>query len=140
MREILSGLDWNGLVVSTHGSGGDETEWANQGRAAQTMDNLMARCKAEAMIVSVPNGHINRTAALGAFASSVPASFFEYAIHFGQPLPMQGTFEESLPKNLIPYVEKRFHANPNKDDRASPDCRWAPKMFLKSTETHDLSG
>ncbi len=49
-----------------HGSGGDEDAWADLGRTAQIMDNLIAEGKAKPMIVVMPNGVYFNQAAPGA--------------------------------------------------------------------------
>ena len=48
-----------------HGSGGDEEAWIALGRTAQIMDNLIDQGKVKPMIVVMPNGHTQNTAAPG---------------------------------------------------------------------------
>jgi enterochelin esterase family protein len=106
------------VLYLLHGGGGDETEWNNQGRTAQIMDNLIAQGKAKPMIVVMPNGHANRTAAMGAIASPIPAPASAYAMAPGQMRAAVGLFEQSLVKDVIPYVEKHYRVIRDKDHRA----------------------
>ena len=53
------------VLYLLHGSGGDEDEWKNFGRACQIIDNLIARGEAEPMILVMPNGHVGMDAAPG---------------------------------------------------------------------------
>ena len=53
------------VLYLLHGGGGDENEWVNLGRAPQILDNLIAAGKIAPMIVVMPNGHGNLTAAPG---------------------------------------------------------------------------
>ena len=106
------------VLYLLHGGGGDETEWNNQGRTSQIMDNLIAQGKAKPMIVVMPNGHANRTAALGAIAAPVPAPPSAYSMMAGGPRAAAGLFEQSLVKDIIPYVEKHYRVTANKANRA----------------------
>ncbi len=51
------------VLYLLHGSGGDEDEWKNFGRACQILDNLIAAGEAVPMIVVMPNGHVGMDAA-----------------------------------------------------------------------------
>ena len=53
------------VMYLLHGWGGDETAWGDLGRTSQIMDNLIADCKAEPMIVVMPNGNPTCNAAPG---------------------------------------------------------------------------
>ena len=53
------------VLYLLHGYGGDEEAWAELGRTAHIMDNLIALGKAEPMIVVMPNGNPNLPAAPG---------------------------------------------------------------------------
>ena len=53
------------VMYLLHGHGGDETAWADLGRASQIMDNLIAEGKCVPMIVVMPNGNPTCNAAPG---------------------------------------------------------------------------
>ena len=48
------------VLYVLHGIGGDEDAWVTQGRAAQILDNLIARGQAKPMIVVFTNGNISQ--------------------------------------------------------------------------------
>jgi enterochelin esterase family protein len=106
------------VLYLLHGGGGDETEWNNQGRVSEILDNLIAQGKARPMIVVMPNGHANRTAALGAIAAPIPAPASAYTMAPGQMRAAVGLFEQSLVKDIIPYVEKHYRVTADRDHRA----------------------
>ncbi len=88
-----------------HGGGGDEEGWISRGRTNYILDNLIAAGKVLPMIVVMTNGVPNVAAAPGdrpAFAKATP----------GGPMGIQamttGKFEESLIKDVIPYVEANY--------------------------------
>jgi len=92
-----------------HGGGGDEDAWTTLGRTCQIMDNLIAQGKAMPMIVVMPNGNPHQAAAF-TDAPVVPA---------GAPYDMgMGLFEESLVKDIIPYVESHYRVIASRDSRA----------------------
>ena len=92
-----------------HGGGGDEDAWTTLGRTCQIMDNLIAQGKAKPMIVIMPNGNPHQAAAF-TDAPAVPA---------GAPYDMgMGLFEESMVKDIIPYVESHYRVIATRDSRA----------------------
>lgn len=96
-----------------HGGGGDEDAWTTLGRAPQILDNLIASGKARPMIVVMTNGNPDDAAAIGVSPVKREAK--------GQINPGNmgsGKFEESLVKDVIPFIEKNFHVISNKDNRA----------------------
>ena len=62
------------VLYLLHGMGGDENAWAELGRAAQIMDNLIAQGKAKPMIVVMPNGNPNCEAAPGEWTPTTAPS------------------------------------------------------------------
>ena len=106
------------VLYLLHGGGGDETEWNNQGRMSEILDNLIAQGKAKPMIVVMPNGHVTRTAALGFSVTSIPAPASALAMAPGQAQPAGASFEETLVKDVIPYVEKHYRVLADKQSRA----------------------
>ena len=53
------------VLYLLHGSGGDETSWADCGRLVQIMDNLISSGRCDPMIVVMPNGNVELAAAPG---------------------------------------------------------------------------
>jgi len=97
-----------------HGAGGDEDAWTNMGRAAQIMDNLVAKGKSKPMIVVMTNGNANQAGAqnevppIPSAGEQGMAAYQRYA----------GKFEEHLVKDVVPFIEKNFRTLTGKDNRA----------------------
>jgi enterochelin esterase family protein len=129
------------VLYLLHGGGGDEEAWLTMGRANIIMDNLIAAGKARPMIVVMPNGNATQTVTQGLGYGPTPA---RQAVQAPAPPPVQaaqaaqagagragaaggrgrgpqpyaGSYPESLVKDVIPFVEKRFRVVAAKDDRA----------------------
>ncbi|MGD0583554.1 MAG: alpha/beta hydrolase-fold protein [Bacteroidales bacterium] len=101
------------VLYLLHGGGGDEDAWTTLGRACQILDNLISQGKAKPMIVVMPNGNPGQPCAF-TDAPPLPAN--------AQPQTMgdmaKGLFEESLVKDIIPYMEKHFRVLDDKNNRA----------------------
>jgi enterochelin esterase-like enzyme len=93
-----------------HGGGGDEDAWTTLGRACQILDNLISQGKAKPMIVVMPNGNPGQAAAF----TDAPVS---PAISAPYDMGM-GLFEESMVKDIIPFVESHFRVIADRDSRA----------------------
>jgi len=94
-----------------HGMGGDENAWTELGRAAQILDNLIAKGRAEPMIVVMTNGNAALEAAPG-----------ESSLGFVQPttrLPktLDGSFEASFPE-IVSFIDSNYHTIADKAHRA----------------------
>ena len=98
-----------------HGAGGDEDAWTNMGRAAQIMDNLIARGKAKPMIVVMTNGNANQSGAQND-VPPLPAVQGEQGMAAYQRLA--GKFEEHLVKDVVPFIEKNYRTLTGRDTRA----------------------
>jgi enterochelin esterase-like enzyme len=99
------------VLYLLHGGGGDEDAWTTMGRAPYILDNLIAQGLAKPMLVVMPNGNAYQAAGPGdapAAAAPRPADFAS----------SRGKFEESLVKDIIPYVEKNYRVIKNKDARS----------------------
>lgn len=93
-----------------HGAGGDEDAWTNMGRAAQILDNLIASGEAKPMIVVMTNGNASEAGAQNEIPRSQAAP---------QAVPGRtGLFEESLVKDVMPFIDKTYRTLPGKDNRA----------------------
>jgi len=98
-----------------HGGWGDEDDWTTLGRAPYIFDNLIAQGKAKPMIVVMTNGDPFMTAAQDEeLVSSTPVESTD-----ASPGNMRsGLFEESLVKDVVPFIENRYRVITNKDNRA----------------------
>ena len=94
-----------------HGSGGDETVWLEQGRAAQVLDNLIAEGKAEPMIVVMPNGNVDEKAA------STMSDLGNVQPTFAHKNWMDGTFEQSF-NDIMNCVDQNYRTRAAKRYRA----------------------
>lgn len=94
-----------------HGMGGDEEAWLALGRAAQILDNLIARGQAEPMIVVMTNGNASQEAAPGEthFGLTPPTTAL--------PRTMDGSFEQSFPE-VVAFVDSTYRTLPDKAHRA----------------------
>ena len=119
------------VLYLLHGSGNDEDGWDTMGRANIIMDNLIAAGKAVPMIVVMPNGNAKQTVApdfgYGPTPSltqlNAPPPRPAPAMPGGPPAgmrqaPYEGSYPESLVKDVIPFVEKTYRVVPDKAHRA----------------------
>jgi enterochelin esterase family protein len=100
------------VLYLMHGGGGDEEGWTSRGRANYILDNLIASGKAVPMIVVMTNGNPN-----------TPAAPLDRSYSFLQPAAgiasmASGKFEESLVKDVIPYIEKNYRVIADPQHRA----------------------
>ena len=94
-----------------HGSGGDETVWLEQGRAAQVFDNLIASGQAEPMIVVMPNGNVDERAASNMSEKGNVQPTFAHKNW------MDGKFEESF-IDIMNWVDQNYRTRNTKRYRA----------------------
>jgi enterochelin esterase family protein len=132
------------VLYLLHGGGGDEDAWLTMGRANIIMDNLIAAKKARPMIVVMPNGNATQSVSQGFGFGPTPARQQVVAPapppvqaaaqqggqagagraggagggRGGQPQVYEGSYPESLVKDVIPFVEKRFRVIADAGDRA----------------------
>jgi len=102
------------VLYLLHGGGGDEDAWTTLGRAPQILDNLIAAGKAMPMLIVMPNGNATQAAAPGA----APAGTVQAAAGTRGGGMSQGRYEQSLAKDIVPYIEKNYRVTANKDNRA----------------------
>lgn len=97
------------VLYLLHGAGGDEDAWTTLGRTPYILDNLIAAGKALPMIIVMTNGNAWAQAAPGdAPVMAAPADRMSLA----------GKFEESLVKDVIPFVEKNYRVLTDPNHRA----------------------
>ena len=125
------------VLYLLHGGGGDEDAWITMGRASVIMDNLIARGQARPMIVVMPNGNAAQTVSQGYGFGPTPArqaaqaptppgkpaaaperGVAQPARPPQQPQRYEGSYPESLVKDVIPYIEKRYRVKADRNDRA----------------------
>lgn len=99
------------VLYLLHGMGGDENAWSELGRAAQILDNLIARGEADPMIVVMTNGNVSQQAAPGETSEGLVQPVAQ------RPRTMDGTFESTFPE-VIKYVDSNYRTIPEKDARA----------------------
>jgi enterochelin esterase-like enzyme len=126
------------VLYLLHGGGGDEDAWTTMGRANVILDNLIAQGKAKPMIVVMPNGNATQIVSQGyAYGPTPPRQ----SVTAPAPPPVQaaqgrgpgapagrgggrmpqvyeGSYPQSLVKEVIPFIEKNFRVIANKDSRA----------------------
>ena len=110
------------VLYLLHGSGGDEDAWTQLGRAPGIMDNLIALGKAKPMIVVMTNGNATQQAEMGyaPVIVSPPVAPAATPAIAGARIsnPNSGRFEESLVKDVIPYIESHYRTLKDKENRA----------------------
>ncbi|HVW87273.1 MAG TPA: alpha/beta hydrolase-fold protein [Bryobacteraceae bacterium] len=90
-----------------HGAGDSDESWTSVGRAGFILDNLIAEKKAKPMIVVMPAGHTSHTQTFG--RAMAPAA--------GGP-PPRDEFLEDFVGDVMPYVEKNFRTQTDRQHRA----------------------
>lgn len=109
------------VLYLLHGGMNEEDTWTSMGRACQIMDNLIAQGKVKPMIVIMPNGNPDQVAvSFDSYSYSLtPAQVAASKIASDPPLNMvNGLFETSLIKDVIPFVEANYRVLANKENRA----------------------
>jgi enterochelin esterase-like enzyme len=92
------------VLYLLHGIGGDEYEWVRGGHPEIILDNLIADKKAEPMIIVMPNGRAQADDRPGPNAMSTAPAF--------------GNFDKDLLGDLIPFIESKYSAKPDRENRA----------------------
>lgn len=92
------------VLYLLHGIGGDENEWYRQGTPEVILDNLYAEGKLVPMIVVLPNGRAAKD------------------VGPRDPIPRQSpafaAFEQDLLDDLIPWIEKAYSVQSDRESRA----------------------
>jgi enterochelin esterase-like enzyme len=104
------------VLYLLHGGFNDEDTWTTMGRVNVIMDNLIAQGKAKPMIVVMPNGNSDQAA--------VSSDSYPLKLALNPAPAVQGfnnqnaSFEISLVKDIIPFVEANYRVPANKENRA----------------------
>ena len=117
-----------------HGSGGDETVWLEQGRAAQVLDNLIASGLAEPMIVVMPNGNVDERAASNMSEKGNVQPTFAHKNW------MDGKFEESF-NDIITWVDQNYRTRNTKRYRAIAGLSMGGyhSLYISANQPEDFS-
>jgi len=94
------------VLYLLHGIGGDEYEWLKGGHPEIILDNLYAQNKIEPMIVVMPNGRAMKD-------DRAAGNIFDR-----EKVEAFATFEKDLLNDLIPFIEKTYPVNADKEHRA----------------------
>lgn len=142
------------VLYLLHGGGGDEDAWLTMGRAPIIMDNLIAQGKAKPMLVVMPNGNAAQTVSQGFGLGPTPARQSVQAPAMPPvqaaggapgrgatpaarpPQPYEGSYPESLVKDVIPFVEKTYRVIPQKDSRAIAGLSMGGGHTLSATNNN----
>jgi enterochelin esterase-like enzyme len=144
------------VLYLLHGGGGDEDAWITMGRAPEILDNLIAQGKAKPMIVVMPNGNATQTVSQGYGFGPTPARQSVQAPpppslqgtaggagrgvapggRGGQPQPYEGSYPESLVKDVIPFVEKNYRVLADRDNRAIAGLSMGGGHTLSATNNN----
>ena len=101
------------VMYLLHGAGGDEDAWTTLGRAAEIMDNLIAKGLAKPMLIVMPNGNTNCQAAPGAWSKGMYVPSFMGSLD----QPAVASMDESFP-DIVKYVESHYKVAKGKKNRA----------------------
>ena len=101
------------VLYPMHGAGGDENAWSELGRAAQILDNLIAKGKAKPMIVVMPNGNTDCQAAPGEWSRGMYQPTFMGSVNQKSIATMDESFMD-----IVKYVESHYKVAKNKKNRA----------------------
>ena len=89
------------MLYLQHGGGEDETGWAEQGRVAVVLDNLIAAGKAEPMLVVMANGNVSGPGGARGYSSAAMTAF-----------------GDELLNNVVPFVEAHYRVLATAENRA----------------------
>jgi len=94
------------VLYLLHGIGGDEREWIRGGNPQIILDNLYAEGKLVPMIVVLPNGRAMKYDSAG-------GNIFD-----ADKVKAFATFEKDLLNDLIPFIEKKYSVQTDREHRA----------------------
>ncbi len=92
------------VLYLLHGIGGDEEEWRRGGNPNVILDNLIADKSAVPMIIVMPNGRAQPDDRPGPNAMATAPAFAK--------------FDQDLLGSLIPFIESKYSAIPERESRA----------------------
>lgn len=100
------------VLYLLHGSGGDETSWADCGCVCQILDNMFNQGLAKPCIVVMPNGNAELDAAPGEspWMDKKPTAF--------NPMSMTGMIEKAFVKEIVRFVDRKYRTLTDRGHRA----------------------
>ncbi|MDE7403097.1 MAG: hypothetical protein K2M87_06770 [Muribaculaceae bacterium] len=101
------------VLYLLHGSGGDEEDWLDNGRAGQILDNLIASGRCRPMIVVMPNGNVDIAAAPGQDPDNP-----DIQPSGDNKSSMLGKFEAVFIDEIVNYIDSNYRTIPKKEQRA----------------------
>lgn len=108
-----SGSERFPVLYLLHGSGGDETAWAECGRLVQIMDNMIGSGICKPMIVVMPNGNVELAAAPGEDPEN------PNVLPSGKNVSsMFGRIERCFVSDVVNYIDANYRTVPDKTHRA----------------------
>src|SRR5262245_58147473 len=110
------------VLYLLHGGGDEDSGWSTVGRAGFILDNLISEKKAVPMLVVMPNGSLPRPSG----TASTPARKGAFA----------DRFTDELLKDVIPYVEKNFRVQSDREHRALAGLSMGGGQTLRAVVTH----
>ncbi|MEQ8416214.1 MAG: alpha/beta hydrolase-fold protein [Imperialibacter sp.] len=111
-----------------HGGGGDEDAWTELGLTPTIMDNLINSGQAKPMIVVMTNGNPDQSAAGIEAPAKLPGQ--EVPGPFGMA---NKKFEQSLVKDVVPYIESHYRVKKGKENRALSGLSMGGWQTLNTT-------
>jgi len=113
------------VLYLLHGNGEDQQGWVRNGRANIILDNLIAEGKAKPMIVVMPQGHALQAQGVEPLKRIT-----------GETSMFSPLFEPDLLQVIVPFVEKRFRAQKDANDRAIAGLSMGGGQALSIGLTH----
>jgi enterochelin esterase-like enzyme len=121
------------VLYLQHGGGEDETGWIRQGHADFILDNLIAKGESNPMIVVMAYGYARRA---GAPAPDLSGPTLGSAQGAKARDEMAQTFEDDVTQALIPYVDKSFRTQADRDHRAMAGLSMGGFQTFQITTKH----
>jgi enterochelin esterase family protein len=122
------------VLYLQHGSGEDETGWADQGKANLILDNLIAAKKAVPMIIVIENGYANRAGATTAAPggrSGAPGAAGAAGGRGGGGGP--SAFEDVLIREVIPMIDASYRTLSDREHRAMAGLSMGANQTIQIT-------
>ena len=125
------------VLYLLHGGGGDEDAWTTLGLAPTIMDNLINSGQAVPMLVVMTNGNPDQ-------AADISARPYRESASMGGVGMANQKFEESLVKDVIPYIESNFRVKKGRVNRALTGLSMGGLQTINSSfnypETYNYYG
>lgn len=113
------------VLYLQHGSGEDETGWANQGKANLILDNLIAEKKAVPMIIVMDNGYAKKADPALQNASSQTTGIGVFS-----------AFEDVLINEIIPMIDASYKTKADREHRAMAGLSMGANQTIQITMNH----